>query len=158
MSGHLKAVPLSLKEANEYVAEHHRHHKPVVRDKYRLGAGLDGKLVGVVNVGNPVARMLCDGETLEVTRLCTDGTKNACSFLYNRAAKIAFALGYKRIITYILEDEPGTSLEAAGWRFDCIAGGAHGTDRIGAEKTTLRPAKRSVMLRRCGREGRVDRR
>jgi hypothetical protein len=70
----------------------------------------------VVIVGRPVARMRDDGLTAEVTRLCTDGTRNACSFLYGAAAKAAFALGYKRIGTYILASEPGTTLRAAGWR------------------------------------------
>lgn len=67
-------------------------------------------------VGRPVARRRDDGRTLEVTRLCTDGSKNVCSFLYGAAARAAFALGYSRIGTYILKREPGTSLAAAGWK------------------------------------------
>lgn len=66
-------------------------------------------------VGRPVSRYLDDGMTLEVTRLCTDGTKNACSFLYSRAARIAKEMGYNKIITYILETENGSSLKASGW-------------------------------------------
>ncbi len=108
-------VPLSLKEANEYVKSYHRHHDPVYRDKYRVGASVDGKLVGIVQVGRPVSRMLDDGKTLEVVRLCTDGSKDVCSFLYSRAARIAKELGYSRIITYILESESGSSLFASGW-------------------------------------------
>src|ERR1035441_8056475 len=73
------------------------------------------KLVGVAIVGRPVARRLDDGETLEVTRLCTDGTPNACSFLYGACRRAAFALGYGRIGTYTLQDEGGASLRAAGW-------------------------------------------
>jgi hypothetical protein len=111
----IKAVPLELKEANAFVAALHRHHKPVTRDKYRVGASVGGKLVGVVQVGRPVARMLCDGKTLEVVRLCTDGTYNVCSFLYSAAARIAREMGYAKIITYILDSEPGDSLKAAGW-------------------------------------------
>lgn len=112
----LTAVPLSFKEANAYIAEKHRHHMPVPRDKFRVGCeNEDGKLVGVATVGNPVARTLCDGYTLEVTRLCTDGTANVCSFLYSRCARIAKEMGYKKIITYILETEDGTSLKASGW-------------------------------------------
>jgi hypothetical protein len=112
----LSLCPLDLAEANAFVAQHHRHHKPVVGHKFSLGAVLGDKVVGVVIVGRPVARMRDDGETLEVTRLCTDSTRNACSFLYGAAARAAFALGYKRIGTYILASEPGTSLVAAGWR------------------------------------------
>ena len=74
------------------------------------------KMVGVAIVGRPVARSRDDGRTLEVTRLCTDGTRNVCSFLYGRAAKAAFALGYSRIGTYIRADEAGASLYAANWR------------------------------------------
>ena len=61
--------------------------------------------------------------TLEVTRLCTDGTKNACSFLYGKAARAAFALGYRRIGTYTLPDEGGASLRAAGWKLIGERGG-----------------------------------
>ena len=111
----MKAVPLTLTEANQFIAQHHRHHFPIKRDKFRVGCEVGGKLVGVATVGNPVARKLCDGYTLEVTRLCTDGTKGVCSFLYSRAARIAAELGYKKIITYILQTESGTSLKASGW-------------------------------------------
>ena len=114
----LKAEPLELKVANEFVEKMHRHHDPVHRDKFRVGATLNGKLVGVCQIGRPVARGLDDGHTVEVVRLCTDGTKNACSFLYARAARAAEALGYKRIITYILDTEDGASLRAAGWHHD----------------------------------------
>lgn len=112
----LRRIVVSLAEANAFVSELHRHHKPVVGHKFSIGAALDAATVGVVIVGRPVSRMRDDGQTLEVTRLCTDGTKNACSFLYGAAAKAAFALGYQRIGTYIRADEPGTSLSAAGWR------------------------------------------
>lgn len=109
-------VPLDLASANEFVRRIHRHHGPVVGHKFSLGAMLDGEMVGAVIVGRPVARMRDDGWTLEVTRLATDGTRNACSFLYGAAARAAFALGYRRVGTYILASEPGCSLAAAGWR------------------------------------------
>jgi hypothetical protein len=112
----LSVERIGLDEANAFVAEHHRHHKPVVGHLFSLGAALDGRIVGVAIVGRPVARRRDDGITAEVTRLATDGTKNACSFLYGAASRAAFALGFKRIGTYILASEPGTSLTAAGWR------------------------------------------
>ena len=112
----LRHVRIDLAEANAFVAQHHRHHKPAVGHLFSLGAALGDGIVGVVIVGRPVARMRDDGETAEVTRLCTDGTKNACSFLYGAAARAAFALGFQRIGTYILASEPGTSLTASGWR------------------------------------------
>lgn len=112
----MKLCPIDLSEANQFVTELHRHHKPVVGHKFSLGAVKDDKIVAVAIIGRPVARGRDDGLTLEVTRLCSDGTKNACSFLYGAAAKAAFALGYKRIGTYILASENGVSLKAAGWR------------------------------------------
>ena len=124
----LRAVPIELGEANAFVDALHRHHGPVVRDKFRVGVEKDGKLVGVAQVGRPVARRLCDGRTLEVVRCCTDGTKNACTFLYSRCARIAEEMVYSRIITYILESESGISLKASGWRLDLEScGGGHGT-------------------------------
>ncbi|KWT70713.1 hypothetical protein APY04_0774 [Hyphomicrobium sulfonivorans] len=112
----LEACPVNLDEANAFVVRHHRHHGAVVGHKFSLGAVLNEEIVGVVIVGRPVARMRDDGMTLEVTRMCSDGTRNACSFLYGAAARAAFALGYKRIGTYILASETGVSLKASGWR------------------------------------------
>ena len=110
------AVPMELKEVQDYINENHRHHRASNRDKFRIGLqDTNGNIGGVVQVGRPVARYLDDGLTLEVLRLCTDGTKDACSFLYSRCARIAKELGYRRIITYILETENGASLRASGW-------------------------------------------
>lgn len=116
MSRRLSHARISLADANAFVAEHHRHHKRVVGHLFSIGAIEGGELVGVAIVGRPVSRMRDDGETAEVTRLCTDGTKDACSFLYGASARAAFALGFKRIGTYILASETGTTLKAAGWR------------------------------------------
>lgn len=93
----LRLRPISLRDANEYVRKYHRHHKPVAGHKFSIGCEADGELVGVIIVGRPVSRYLDDGFTLEVTRLCTNGAKNACSFLYGAAARAAAAMGYKRI-------------------------------------------------------------
>lgn len=112
----LTLIPVTLCVANQFVSLYHRHHRAVQGHKFSLGAEKDGQLVGVVIVGRPVSRVRDDGETLEVTRLCTDGTRNACSFLYGAAARATFALGYKRIGTYTLPSEGGTSLRASGWR------------------------------------------
>ena len=119
----MNAVPLTLTEANQFIEKHHRHHHRVQRDKFRVGCEVDGKLVGVATVGQLVARMLCYGFTLEVTRLCTDGTKDVCSFLYSRCARIAKEMGYRKIITYILDTEDGTSLKASGWRCETKSAG-----------------------------------
>lgn len=119
----LSLTPVTLAEANAFVQKHHRHHKPVVGHKFSLAAVSHGRVVGVVIVGRPVSRVRDDGLTLEVTRLCTDGTQNACSFLYGAAARAAFALGYQRIGTYTLPDEGGASLRAAGWKLIGERGG-----------------------------------
>lgn len=116
MSGRLAVVPLDLAEANAFVVRHHRHHGIVRGHKFSLGATIEGRVVGVAIVGRPVARLRDDGLTLEVSRLATDGTRNACSFLYGAAARATFALGYRRLGTYILQSESGVSLRAAGWR------------------------------------------
>jgi hypothetical protein len=116
MTDKLHHIRIGLDEANAFVAEHHRHHRPVVGHLFSIGAVLGEKIVGVVIVGRPVSRFRDNGLTAEVTRLCTDGTRNACSFLYGAAARAAFALGFKKIGTYILASEPGSSLTAAGWR------------------------------------------
>lgn len=123
----LRAVPVSLAEANAFVSAQHRHHPPVVGHKFSIGAMLGESLVGVVIVGRPVARARDNGLTLEVTRLCTDGTKNACSFLYGRAARAAFSLGYAKIGTYTLPDEGGASLRATGWKLIGERGGGEWT-------------------------------
>lgn len=119
----MRLVPVTLRDANAFVAAHHRHHKPVTGHKFSVGCLLDGRLVGVAIVGRPVSRYLDDGMTLEVNRLCTTGEKNVCSFLYAAAARAAKVLGYAKIITYILDSEPGTSLRASGWSCAGLAGG-----------------------------------
>lgn len=112
----LRIVPTTLEEANAFVALHHRHHDPVVGHKFSIAAAADSKVVGVVIVGRPVARRLDNGWTLEVNRLCTDGTRNACSMLYRAAWRAASAMGYTRLITYTLPEEGGASLRGAGWK------------------------------------------
>lgn len=115
MSG-LSLQPLSLREANAYVEANHRHSRPVRGMKFAVGASLNSELVGVALVGRPVARHLQDGWTLEVLRVCTDGTRNACSFLYGASWRAARALGYRKLVTYTLASESGSSLRASGWR------------------------------------------
>lgn len=111
----LTARPIERKAANAFVDALHRHHCHTVGDKCRIACYDGERLVGVAQLGRPVARALDDGMTIEVLRLCTDGTRNACSFLYGRAARIVRELGYTKVITYILISESGSSLRAAGW-------------------------------------------
>lgn len=132
----LKAIPLELKQANDFVDKLHRHHDSVHRDKFRIGCEADGKLVGVVQLARPVSRMLDDGKTIEVVRLCTDGTPNVCSFLYSRAARIAKEMGYRKIITYILDTECGVSLKACGWHKEADTHGHDWSCRTRPRNTT----------------------
>lgn len=112
----MKIIHVELKNANAFVENHHRHHRPVVGHRFSIGAEKNSKLVGVAIIGRPVARMTDQSNIVEITRLCTDGTRNACSFLYGAAARAAKALGYNSIQTFILSSESGTTLKAAGWR------------------------------------------
>lgn len=116
-------VPLPLAEANAFVAQHHRHHGRVVGHKFCLGVAIGELVRGVAIVGRPVARHLDDGLTLEITRVATDGAKDACSALYGACRRAAFAMGYKRLVTYTLASESGVSLRAAGYRLIGEAGG-----------------------------------
>lgn len=111
----LVAVPCSVTRAREVVEAWHRHHGPSTSGLYAAAVATeDGIVRGVALIGRPVARLLDDGFTLEVTRVATDGTPNACSALYGIARRLAATLGYARLITYTRDDEPGTSPRAAG--------------------------------------------
>lgn len=113
----LTIVPISFRQATAYVKEHHRHHAPPRGHKFSVAVADDaGDVRGVAMIGRPVARALDDGLTLEVNRVATDGAKNACSALYGAAWRAARALGYRRLVTYTLASEPGTSLLASGWK------------------------------------------
>ena len=125
----LTLTPINLKTANAFVQQYHRHHKPTRGHKFSIGVSENGALVGVAICGRPVARRLDDGYTLEVNRLCTDGTPNACSILYAAAYRAARAMGYNKVVTYILDTESGVSLRASGWRCAGLAGGREWTGK-----------------------------
>ena len=119
----LELTPITYSEACEFIERHHRHHLPPQGWKFGVAVSQCGDVVGVATVGRPVSRHLDDGWTLEVTRVATDGTKNACSKLYGACWRAAKALGYKRLITYTLPGESGSSLRGAGWTCLGEAGG-----------------------------------
>jgi hypothetical protein len=114
----LRVVPITLEAANDFVRSLHRHSRPVVGHKFSVGVRDGDKLVGVAICGRPVARELDDGAALEITRVCTDGTRNACSMLYAACRKAGRALGHDPILTYTLPEEGGASLRAAGFTLD----------------------------------------
>lgn len=121
----LQIFPCSLSEANAFVYVFHRHHKPTRGCKFCIGCydKEAGKIVGVAICGRPVSRYLDNGHILEINRLCTDGTTNACSKLYGACVRIAKEMGYDKVITYILESEDGASLKASNFVCEGIAGG-----------------------------------
>ena len=108
-------VPLTLREARRYVADHHRHNEPPRGHKFSIGIEENGELVGVVIASRPVARGVDDGRTLEIVRCTTIVSRNVCSRLYAAACRAAFAMGYQRVITYTLAEEHGTCMKASGF-------------------------------------------
>jgi hypothetical protein len=117
----LTLAHIELKDANEYILANHRHHGRVQGHRFSLGVLRPGNYVaGVIVVGRPVGGQH-QRDWVEVTRCCTDGTPNACSFLYGAAGRAAKALGFARIQTFILRDEPGVSLKATGWKFERLS-------------------------------------
>lgn len=84
----LELVPITLKEANAFVERYHRHHKPVVGHKFSIAASDGEKIVGVAIVGRPVSRYLDNGLTLEVNRLCTDGTRYGAQRKSRKSRKV----------------------------------------------------------------------
>jgi hypothetical protein len=141
----LKIVPIEFKEACEFIARFHRHHKPPQGWKFGMAVSDGEKIVGVATVGRPVSRHRDDGLTLEVTRLCTDGTKDAASCLYGACRRATFALGYKRLITYILKSETGTSLKAAGWK--CIGEAGGGSwNRLNRARVDKAPTETKLLF------------
>lgn len=135
----MMVAPCSIKAANTYVAEHHRHHKPVHGALWAVRCVDDnGNTVGVAIVGRPVSRMLDDGHTAEIVRVATNGERNACSLLYGACRRAAKALGYASIVTYILDSEPGDSLRGAGFLNEGLAGGGDWS-RPSRKRTTEAP-------------------
>lgn len=110
--------PIPYRVAADFINANHRHHQAPQGMKWAVGL-YDGDLLrGVATVGRPVSRMIDDGLTCEITRVCTDGMHNACSMLYGACQRIAKAMGYKKIITYTLDSEDGSSVKAANFLYD----------------------------------------
>ena len=110
--------PITITAAKQLVGQWHRHNLPPQGGLFAVSVADGDEVVGVAIVGRPIARALNDGFTAEVTRVATQGAPNACSMLYGAASRAARALGYRRLVTYTLAEEPGTSLRAAGWNHD----------------------------------------
>jgi hypothetical protein len=121
----INSKPITIKQANEFIKQFHRHHRPTIRNSGRWAiAAIDGddKIVGVAIAGNPVSATMMDGYTIEITRLCVQegAPKGTCSFLLSRCCNIWKIMGGKRVITYTLDSESGSSLRGAGWQLSGI--------------------------------------
>ena len=121
--------PMTCGEASDFINKYHKPTKATARHKLSIGLYDNNKLGGCAVCGRPVSRYLDDGFTCEINRLCTDGTKNACSMLYGACCRVAKEMGYKKIITYILESENGASLKASNFICEGEAGGTHWTGK-----------------------------
>jgi hypothetical protein len=143
----LVIVPIFQKEAFDFVEKFHRHHKKPRGSVFQLGVSFCGRIVGVSVVGRPVARFLQDGYTLEVIRLCTDGTENAPSMLYSASWRVARELGYRKLITYILGSETGISLKAAGWNVIGERGGGS-WDRPSRPRADISPTEKKILYQK----------
>jgi hypothetical protein len=134
----MKIKPLTLSQANKLVEKWHRHHKPTQGHRFSIGAEVDGEIIGAAIVSRPVSRCVDPYAVAEVTRLVTNGHKNACSFLYGATARIAKEMGFEKIQTYILDSESGKSLSASGWIFEEMTQGGdwnHSKQFFGKRRT-----------------------
>lgn len=120
-----RVIPLNLSQANELVNDLHRHHGPMRFHTASIGAlhTVEGRIIGAAILQRPCSTVQDDTVTIEVARLVTDGTSNACSFLLGAAARLSWSLGYLRIQTYTMAEESGSSLKAAGWRMERLTPG-----------------------------------
>lgn len=123
----IRNIPLRI--ANDFVKNYHRHHNGTVGCKFAIGLYENDQLIGVAICGRPVSRYLDNGSICEINRLCTRGGENACSMLYGACSRIAKAMGYKKIITYILQSESGITLKASNFVCEGVAGGTHWTGK-----------------------------
>lgn len=144
----MNIAPITFREASNYINQNHRHHSSTVGCKFCIGiVDNDNQLHGVAVCGRPVSRHLDDGMTLEINRVCTDGARNACSMLYGACCRIAKEMGYKKVITYILESENGASLKASNFICEGKAGGTHWTGcRNKGQRIPAEMKKRWVRL------------
>lgn len=125
----MNIIPIPFRIAKQFISNNHRHNPNVVGCKFAIGIEEENELIGVAVCGRPVSRYLDDGRTLEINRVCTTGRKNSCSMLYGACCRIAKEMGYKKIITYTLKSEPGSSVKASNFICDGEAGGTHWTGK-----------------------------
>lgn len=146
----MRAAPITLRDANDFVDRIHRHNGKLPAAKLAVAAiDDDGTVHGVAIAGLPKARLLMAAGTLEVNRVCTDGTRNCCTFLYGCIKRAAQALGYSRLITYTHMSEPGSSLKASGWVCVGEAGGGSWVEQRGTGSLHDNDTKMRWEIRMC---------
>jgi hypothetical protein len=133
----LSLVPVGITEARAWIERHHAHHHAPPGGRFAVGVARDGDLCCVALVSRPVARLLdARGDVAEITRCASDGTPHAASMAVAAATRMAIAGGYRRVVSYTLLGEAGTSYRAAGW---------HVTGLIDASDGWLSRAGRSAV-------------
>jgi hypothetical protein len=145
--------PLPQRAARAWVKQTHRHLDDYpAGDLFRVALDVNGHMSAVGVAGRP-CRMLQDGYTAEITRIaCASPVEvNACSRLYGALRRAGIALGYRRFVTYTLEDEPGTSLRAAGFHDDGLTDGGE-WDRKSRRRKAAKQAGRKRRWIWPGRE------
>lgn len=144
----LDLVPITLREAKDFVTQFHRHNVAPQGHKFSIGLSYAGELVGVCIVGRPVSRHADDGSTAEILRVCVkEGYKNANSKLYGAAVRACKAMGYKKILTYTLPKESGSSLKAVGFLMDGVTQNLSGWDRPSRQRKQLEKYPVGVKIR-----------
>ena len=142
----IEIVPIRQAEAKAFVNQFHRHHKASLGSVFQIGCAYNDQIIGVASVGRPVARHYDNGWTLEVNRLCVkEGYPNACSMLYSACWRVAKGIGYKKVITYILDNENGASLRASNWKEIGSAGGGSWDTKI-RPRVDKHPTQKKILF------------
>lgn len=140
----LRVVPCTITDARRWIARHHSHHGPPVSGLAALGVARGDALVCVALAGRPVARLLAG--SAEITRVASVGgeeARHAASMAVAAMARALIALGYRRVVSYTILGEAGTSYRAAGWWPTAITSGGQ-WDRDGRPREAAEQPGRKV--------------
>lgn len=113
----LNLSPITIGDARKYVEREHSHHHAPLSALCAVSVVDGGGLIVCVSMlGRPVSRELQAQGCVEVHRVASDGTApHAASMAIGAIARAAIALGWRRLVSYTLLGEAGTSYRAAGW-------------------------------------------
>lgn len=122
----LRVHPCGIAEARQWVERHHSHHHAPRGGLLAVAVHRGDQRVCVAIAGRPVARLLDDGRTAEVTRVASlggDDARHAASMALGSIVRALRAVGYDRFVSYTILGECGTSYRAAGWHPTAITRG-----------------------------------